>query len=87
MPSFELVPEGMEALELPGGRYAVFYYKGNPANGDAVFKYIFMEWLPASGYVLDDRPHFEVLGPKYQNGSDDSEEEIWIPIKPESLKV
>ena len=81
VPGFESVPDGMETLELLGGLYAMFYYKGNPTNGDEVFRYIFMDWLPTSGYALDDRPHFEVLGSKYQNGSDDSEEEIWIPIK------
>lgn len=79
--SFSNVPAGMETLTLSGGLYAVFYYKGNPANGDEVFKEIFTEWLPQSGYRLDNRPHFEVLGEKYQNGSDNSEEEIWIPIK------
>ena len=78
---FDVVPEDMEAFELKGGLYAVFHYKGNPANGAEVFRYILLEWLPQSGYELDDRPHFEVLGEKYKNGSDDSEEEIWIPVK------
>lgn len=78
---FNTVPEGMETFDLEGGMYAVFYYKGNPANAARVFGYIMKEWLPQSGYVLDNRPHFEVLGEKYKNGSDESEEEIWIPIK------
>jgi AraC family transcriptional regulator len=30
---------------------------------------------------LDNRPHFEILGEKYKQGSPDSEEEIWIPVK------
>lgn len=78
---FNTVPEGMETFDLEGGMYAVFYYKGNPANAARVFGYIMKEWLPQSGYVLDNRPHFEVLGEKYKNGSDESEEEIWIPIR------
>jgi AraC family transcriptional regulator len=80
--SFDAVPEGMETVIIPGGLYAVFYYKGNPASGAEFFKEIFSVWLPQSGYVLDSRPHFEVLGSKYQNGSDYSEEEIWIPVTP-----
>jgi AraC family transcriptional regulator len=72
---------GMEMVAIPDGKYAVFQYKGNPANGAEVFRYIFTEWLPQSGYVLDNRPHFEVLGEKYKNGSDDSEESIYIPVK------
>jgi len=75
------IPEGMESLILPGGLYAVFEYKGNPQDGAGAFSYILKEWLPQSGYVLDNRPHFEVLGAKYKNGDPESEEEIWIPIK------
>lgn len=79
--NFDAVPDGMETLTIPSGQYAVFHYKGSHNNGFDVFSYIFGEWLPASGYELDDRPHFELLGPKYKNGDPDSEEEIWIPIK------
>jgi len=78
---FNTIPGGMETFELEGGMYAVFYYKGSPANATQVFSYIMKEWLPQSGYVLDNRPHFEVLGEKYKNGNDESEEEIWIPIR------
>lgn len=75
------IPENMEALNLAGGLYAVFLYKGLPANYAATFLYIFGTWFPQSDYEVDDRPHFEVLGEKYSNTSPESEEEIWIPIK------
>lgn len=78
---FIAIPEGMESKILPAGLYAVFHYKGSSANGSAIFQYIFGTWLPASPYTLDNRPHFEVLGEKYKNNAEDSEEEIWIPIK------
>lgn len=52
-----------------------------PYTDTAVFRNIFGVWLPASGYTLDRRPHFEVLGEKYKNADPNSEEEIWIPIK------
>lgn len=77
--NFGNVPPGMETLVLQGGLYAVFFYKGRN-NDDTIFRYIFAIWLPASGYVLDNRPHFEILGNKYKNGDPDSEEEIWIPV-------
>ncbi len=79
---FDALPDGMEALTLPGGLYAVFHYKGSSA-GIGIFQYIFGAWLPAnaSTYRLDDRPHFEVLGSKYKNNDPESEEDIWIPIK------
>ena len=75
------IPENMEVLNLAGGLYAVFLYKGLPANYAATFLYIFGTWFPQSDYEVDDRPHFEVLGEKYSNTSPESEEEIWIPIK------
>jgi AraC family transcriptional regulator len=81
--SFDNIPDGMEPFVLDGGLYAVFIYKGNPDNFQEMFLYIFGTWLPASGYELDKRPHFEILGNKYKHNHPDSEEEIWIPIKPE----
>lgn len=78
---FDNVPEGMETFILPAGAYAVFHYKGAPGAFAPTFHYIFGTWLPASGYVIDKRPHFEVLGEKYRNDSPDSEEEIWIPVR------
>lgn len=75
------VPEEMETFSLPGGLYAVFLYKGAASEGGKAFQYIFETWFPSSDYMLDYRPHFEILGEKYKNEDPDSEEEIWIPIK------
>ncbi|MDR2145862.1 MAG: GyrI-like domain-containing protein [Tannerella sp.] len=77
---FENVPEEMETFVLPSGLYAIFDYKGLNTD-NSIFQYIFGTWLPNSDYVLDDRPHFEILGEKYKNNDPESEEEIWIPIK------
>jgi AraC family transcriptional regulator len=79
---FETIPEGMESLTLQGGLYAVFNYKGAASAGAATFQYIFSTWFPNSGYILDNRPHFEILGEKYRNEDPASEEEIWIPVRP-----
>ena len=77
---FDSTPNGMETFILPVGLYAVFDYKCSSAD-NRVFQYIFETWLPDSGYALDNRPHFEVLGNKYKNNDPTSEEEIWIPVK------
>ena len=77
------IPDGMEAYTLPGGLYAVFSYRGSSTD-TTIFRHIFGTWLPGSAYTLDHRPHFEVLGDKYKNADPDSEEEIWIPIKPKA---
>jgi AraC family transcriptional regulator len=79
---FDNVPDEMETFTLTGGLYAVFIYKGAASAAVNTFQYILGSWLPESGYTLDCRPHFEILGEKYKNEDPDSEEEIWIPIKP-----
>jgi AraC family transcriptional regulator len=79
--NFDNIPDGMEAFTLEGGLYSVFLYRGSSDEGETAFRYIIETWLPESGYELDNRPHFEILGEKYKNGSPDSEEELWIPIR------
>jgi AraC family transcriptional regulator len=80
--SFDFIPNEMETIEIPAGLYAVFHYKGSSAEAADFFNKIFTEWLPKSNYQLDDRPHFEILGEKYKNNDVNSEEDIYIPIKP-----
>jgi len=77
----EEIPNNFKAFTIESGLYAVFLHKGTVAEFPKTFQYIFNNWLPQSGYKLDDRPHFELLGKKYKNNSPDSEEEVWIPIK------
>ena len=75
------VPEGMEALEVPGGGYAVFTYKGRPEDVAEFFDWIFARWLPQSGMHLEPRPHLAVMGVTYLNDDPNSEEDIWIPVQ------
>jgi AraC family transcriptional regulator len=72
----------MSILNISEGLYAIFDYKG-PANAALpFFRYIFETWLPASDYAIDNRPHFAMMGEKYRGNHPDSEEEIWVPVKP-----
>lgn len=77
---FNSVPDDMERFILPSGLYAVFVHKGSSTD-NKTFQYIFATWLPNSDYLIDNRPHFDILGDKYKNEDPTSEEEIWIPIK------
>jgi AraC family transcriptional regulator len=83
---FDSVPAGMETLTLGAGQYAVFTYKSLPAEAMKLVSYIYSNWLPNSSYVVDDRPHFAVMGEKYKNDSADSEEEFWVPVKAKGLE-
>lgn len=71
----------METLTLTGGKYAVFIHKGTPAEFPLTAAYIYRSWLPDSGYELEEREHFEVMGPKYLPNDPNAEEEIWFPVK------
>ena len=69
-----------ESIEIPNGKYAVFAHTGTHLEAPRTFGYIFRDWLPASQYELDERPHFEVLPEGYNPLDPNAEEEIWIPI-------
>lgn len=80
--NFEVIPKGLEKLQIPAGKYAVFIHKGTAREFSETSNFIFNEWLPASKYALDNRPHFEVLGEDYKGPENpESKEEIWIPVK------
>lgn len=79
--NYDLIPEEFQKIEIPAGKYAVFLHKGNTEMFTKTAQYIYGEWLPKSGYQLENRPHFEVLGDAYLGHENpDSEEEVWIPI-------
>ncbi len=75
------LPTGMDHLTIPGGLYAVFQYKGLAADAMPFYQAIYNTWLPGSGFVLDQRPHFARMGEKYKNDDPGSEEEIWVPVR------
>lgn len=75
------IPPGMNTLVVPSSLYAIFRHKGSSTD-TSTFQYIFSQWLPASEFELDNRPHFEVLGEKYKNDDPSSEEDIYIPVTP-----
>ena len=77
----DTIPNDFVPFTIESGLYAVFLHKGAVSEFPKTFHFIFNTWLPKSEYVLDQRPHFELLGKKYKNNSPDSEEEAWIPIR------
>lgn len=75
------IPEGLEALTLPSGKYAVFIHKGMPCDFPRTARFIYGAWLPDSGFELNGRESFEVMGPDYLPTDPDAEEEVWVPLK------
>jgi AraC family transcriptional regulator len=74
------IPNEMKSFKIPAGTYAVFQLKGMDIFG--LYQRIMQEWLPNSDFQIDNRPHYQVMGDMYKNGSPDSEEEVYVPIKP-----
>lgn len=74
------LPEGFDNITLHG-LYAVFLHKGTVTDFGKTLNYIYGTWMPASGYTTDEREHFTVMGEKYRNNDNASEEEVWVPIK------
>ena len=77
---FKNRPNSMGTIVIPQGKYAVFNHFGPASTFYKTIDFIHKEWLPNSKFVIDARPHFEVLGKKYKPNNSDSEETIWIPV-------
>ena len=72
---------GLESLTIPAGRYAEFIHVGPASAAPKTFGYIFGEWLPASEFELDLRPHFEILPEGYDPFDEKATERVMIPIR------
>lgn len=79
--NFDYIPNDMETMTIKSGLYAVFIHRGLSSDFNITIRFIMNEWLPKSDYYLDNRPHFEIMGDRYENNHPDSEEEVWVPIK------
>ena len=80
VPAIGYVPEGMQAVTIPGGEFAVFRAPAHQTaqelgeNMRATWRYASEQWLPASDYESDlDRLAFE-----YYLGSDAM---VYVPVK------
>jgi AraC family transcriptional regulator len=76
------IPEGLEVLDIPEYNWVKFECEGIAGIQD-VFKRIYSEWFPTSGYEHEDGPELEwystddIKSPNYRC-------EVWIPVKPTS---
>lgn len=68
-------PEGMVQRRLPAATWVIFNADGElPAAVQRIYKQFYSEWLPSSGYELEDLPVLECY--KQENG-----QEVWIAIR------
>ena len=79
--SFKDIPEGMVSKIIPAGDYAVFTHKGVVENIEHTLRYIYGAWLPSSKKELRDAPDLELYDHRFKPNSENSEIELYIPIK------
>lgn len=78
----ESLPKGMASFSFPGGKYARFIHKGPSHTFPQTLAYLFGTWLPQSGFELDQRPHFEIMGSDYLGPEHpEAEEAAFLPIR------
>ena len=75
------VPTGMMSRTLPSGRYAKFTHRGKLDRFEHTMNYIYGSWLARSGEELRDAPEIEVYDERFVPDSDESELDIYIPIR------
>lgn len=78
--SFEPLPEGMGRMRIPAQTYAVFTHHGPVSGLSAAWRWIWEEWLPASGVTPADTPDFEIYGEGFGPEADHGIVEIWFPV-------
>ncbi|WP_224491079.1 GyrI-like domain-containing protein [Robertkochia flava] len=77
-----LLPKEVESLTVTSGSYAVFLHRGPAREFSKTMDDILNGWLPDSGYVLEQRPHLQVMTPEYKGPEHpDAEEEVWVPVR------
>lgn len=70
-------PDGMEELRIKPATWAILEANGDLPNAvQRIYKQFYSEWLPNSGYQLDDLPVIECY-------MQENRQEVWIAIKNE----
>ncbi|WP_329229291.1 AraC family transcriptional regulator [Streptomyces sp. NBC_01460] len=74
------VPEGMEALDVPAGLWAVFDNSGPfPQALQYLWRDVFTQWFPSNPY--GSRPGPEILSVRLSENGTQADAELWIPVE------
>ena len=74
------LPDGMTAVDIPAGRYAVFTHSGNIADFPTTVHAVWNGGLDAAGVSHRPAPDFELYDDRFDPRTGDGDVEIWIPI-------
>ncbi|GHH36707.1 AraC family transcriptional regulator [Streptomyces candidus] len=74
------VPEGLDALQVAAGTWAVFTSSGRfPQALQFLWRDVFTEWFPSNPYRS--RPGPEILRTRLNTDATEAEAELWIPVE------
>lgn len=79
----DAIPDGMMALTVPAGRYAVFTHAGHISRLKDTVKQIWGRWLPESPHRHEPRPDFEQYDARWDAETGLGEIDVWVPIAAE----
>lgn len=74
------LPEGMERLQVPPGRYAVFAHKGHVSDLPKTVYTIWNKALGEAGLMARPAPDFELYDTRFDVETGRGTVEIWIPV-------
>lgn len=73
-------PEGLDALDVPAGTWAVFESEGEfPQALQYLWRDVFTQWFPSNPYAS--RPGPEILRVRLAEDGKRAEAELWIPVE------
>ncbi|MFI5795014.1 GyrI-like domain-containing protein [Streptomyces sp. NPDC051677] len=76
------VPEGMTALAVPAGSWAVFTTSGPaPQAIQELWRDVFTQWFPSNPYRS--RPGPEILSTRLSPDKSEADAELWLPVERE----
>lgn len=74
------VPDGMQSLEVPAARYAVFAFEDHISRIGPFIDKVFGEWMPASGLPRVSSPEFEHYDQRWDPKTGTGVVDYYVPI-------
>jgi AraC family transcriptional regulator len=79
---FSRVSPDWSRVRIPAQEYAVFTHRDHISAIRSTWATIWNKWLPESGWVVADAPHYELYGEHFDSVTGRGLVEIWLPLDP-----
>jgi AraC family transcriptional regulator len=79
---FSRVSPDWSRVRIPAQEYAVFTHRDHISAIRSTWATMWNKWLPESGWVVADAPHYELYGEHFDSVTGRGLVEIWLPLDP-----